>query len=455
MSEKAAARFSLTEGDILQKLLQVAVPIMGTQFMQMSYNLTDMFWLGRVGPDAVAASGTAGMFMWLSMAFLLIGRMGAEIGVSQSLGRGERGVALQFAQNALLLAGMLGITYGGALFLFRGPLVGFFNIQEANVAADTRGYLAIVAAAMPLNFLTAACIGAFNASGNSRTPFFANAAGLVANMALDPLLILAFDMGVAGAAIATVASQAVAFALMLRSMLRHKNRPFERFRFAFRLDGAIVRRILKWSVPIGLESMLFTMMAMVTARFISAFGASAIAVNKVGTQIESLSWLIGGGFGSALTAFMGQNFGAGKWTRIREGFRLSVVVMSLWGVAITAGIYLGAAFLFSIFLADPEIVRMGVDYLHILALCQIPQCFESIAGSTFKGVGRTLPPSIVSITSNVLRVFLTFFLSRTALGLNGIWLGISLSAVLRGLWSFGWYLLYARKQPRADALAAA
>ncbi len=456
MSERAESRYDLTTGNIFKKLLLVAVPIMGTQLMQMSYNLTDMFWLGRFGngTDAVASSGTAGMFMWLSMAFLMIGRMGAEIGVAQSRGRGDTDSAVRFAQNAIFLAALLGTLYGLALIVFRMPLVGFFNIQEAHVAKDTRDYLAIVAIAMPLNFVSSAIVGTFNASGNSRTPFIVNAIGLVANMILDPLFIFGFNLGIRGAAIATLLAQVVSFTVMLLAMLLTKNRPFVQFRFFVRPSGAHINRILKWSVPIGLESMLFTGMSMVTARFVASFGAAATATSKVGSQIESLSWLIGGGYSSALTAFIGQNFGAKKWRRFREGYRLSAGVMFVWGVVITAVIFFCAAFLFSIFLPDPEILPMGISYLHILALCQLPQCFEAVSGSAFKGSGRTIPPTVVSIASNVLRVALAYFLSKTALGLSGIWVAISLTAALRGTCSFIWGCLYVRKLPRDDETAA-
>jgi len=455
MEKRAKRKYDLTEGGILSKLLLVALPIMGTQLMQMSYNLTDMFWLGRLSSDAVAASGTAGMFMWLSMAFVMIGRMGAEIGVSQSLGRGDEEGAKQYAQNAVLLAMGLGASYGLLLLVLRGPLVGFFafSAEDAHVARDAELYLAIVSLGMPFGFVASSLVGAFNGSGNSKTPFLTNAAGLVANMILDPLMIFGLNLGVAGAALATVLAQAFSFALLAVAMKRGRGRPFARFSFFTRLQGAIVRQILKWSVPIGLESMFFTLLTMVSSRLVTSFGASAMAVSRVGSQIESLSWLIGGGFGSALTAFMGQNFGAGKWTRIHKGFRIAAGAMLVWGVCITAMIFFGAEFLFSIFLRDPIIVAMGVTYLQILAACQLPQCFESIAGSTFKGTGRTLPPSVVSITANALRVVLAYALAKTPLGLNGVWIAISLGAAMRGVALTIWYLIDARRQPRQDRAA--
>ena len=447
-------KYDLTQGSILSKLLQVAVPIMGSQLLQMSYNLADMFWLGRVGSDAVAASGTGGMFLWLSVAFMMVGRMGAEIGVSQGLGRGDMHGAKRYAQNSLFLSILLGVLFGVFIIVLRTPLVGFFAIQEAHVAQQATEYLGIVGIGIPFTFITSALIGCFNASGNSRTPFLINAVGLVLNMILDPLMIFTMDMGIAGAAWATIIAQIISCILLIIAMLRGKNRPFERFAFFIRPKMLYIRQILTWSVPIGLENMLFTLMSMVTSRFVAGFGTNAMAVSRVGSQIESLSWLIGGGYGSALTAFMGQNYGAGKWTRIHEGFRLSTITMLVYGLFITAVIFFGGGLLFSIFLPDPQIIEMGAVYLRILAICQIPQCFESIAGSTFKGIGRTVPPSVVSITSNVLRVFLAYLLSRTSLGLHGIWWGIALTAVLRGMWGFVWYLISSRAMPKVDTTVA-
>lgn len=447
-------KYDLTQGSILGKLVLVALPIMGSQLLQMSYNLTDMFWLGRLGSDAVAASGTAGLFLWLSMAFMMIGRMGAEIGVSQGMGRGDVHGAKRYAQNAIFLAILLGTVYGLFLIIFCRPLVGFFNIQDPNVAQQAMDYLTIVAIDMPLNFVLGALVGSFNASGNSRTPFLVNAAGLVLNMVLDPLMIFGLGMGIRGAAIATVLAQVVSCLLIMLAMKKDKNRPFASFRFFIRPKMLYIRQILTWSVPIGLESGLFTLMSMIVSRFVAGFGTEAMAVSRVGSQIESLTWLVGGGYGSALTAYVGQNYGAGKWTRIRRGFTISYQVMFAYGAAVTALIFFGGGFLFSIFMPDPAVIEMGRTYLRILAICQIPQCFENVASATFKGIGRTLPPSVVSVTSNAIRVVLAYFLGQTALGLYGIWLAMALTAAMRGVWGFIWYLLAARHLPREDTLVA-
>lgn len=160
---------------------------------------------------------------------------------------------------------------------------------------------------------------------------------------------------------------------------------------------------------------------MIIARFVAHYGAGAIATQRVGSQVESLSWLIGGGFASALTAFMGQNFGAKKWERIHQGFKIATGVMMTWGLLVSLMLFFGARFLFSLFIPEPDIIVLGVDYLRIFSLAQLPTCIEALAAGAFRGVGSTQPPSIVSITFNVLRVLLAYVLVQTALGLNGIW----------------------------------
>jgi putative MATE family efflux protein len=439
--ESQTAKYSLTEGGILKKLLLVAVPIMGTQFMQMAYNLTDLFWLGRVGSDSVAAAGAAGMYMWLSFGFLLIGRMGAEIGVSQSLGRGDKKTAREFSQNSMIIGLVLGLFFGLAMVLFNRYLIGFFNFREEHVSAMGRDYLFYSGILMPLVFVTSVATGSFNASGNSRTPFIFNSIGLGLNVALDPIFILVLGMGVKGAAIATIIAQFVACSALLIALFVSKHRPFTQYTFKFRPDIKKIVMLLKWSLPIGLESILFCFLSMICSRLEASFGADAIAVAKIGAQIESLSWLIGGGFGSALVAFIGQNYGAKKWDRIHKGTKIAATVMAIWGSLITLLFFTLGPAIYSLFLPVPHLMALGRDYLFIFAFCQLSMNLEAVASGAFKGIGKTIPPSLVSIISNSLRPLLAFILSRTSLGLYGIWIAVTITTVIRGLWICTWYIV--------------
>lgn len=452
-----SSTYDLTQGGILKKLLSVALPIMATQLMQMAYNLTDMFWLGRTQDSvtAVAASGLAGMFLWLGMAALMIGRMGSEIGTSQNLGRGDAAVAQSYAQDSARISLVLGIAYGAVLFLLAAPLISLFRVQEQGLFTSTCAYLRLVALGTPFSYLTAAITGAFNGAGNSRLSFWANAVGLAVNMILDPVMILGLGWGVQGAAIATVIAQGVVLALFVVFVKRHPQRPFASFQIFGRIDSSRLRQILRWSLPIAIESAAFTILAMVVTSMVAAwYGETAVAVQRVGSQIESLSWLIGGGFSSAITAFVGQNYGARKWGRIRRCYRISLAALVAWEVVVTALLIFGGRFFFSLFLKEPPIILdMGAVYLRILAASQIFMGLEGACSGTFRGLGHTLPPSLCSILSNLTRPLLCWLFAQW-LGLSGLWLGITVSAALRGASMFVWFTAYERRLPLGDELAA-
>lgn len=461
MREKRLAkanRYDLTEGGVLSRLALVALPLIGTQIIQMVYNLTDMFWLGRMGAEsgaAVAASGSVGLYLWLSMAFMAFGARGAEIGAAQNMGRGDRESARRIAQSAYTLAALLGGGYAAFLLLFSDPLIGFLNLAQA-VHGTARAYLVIVALGVPMSFVSGAAVGIFSGCGNSRTPFIINCVSLGLNIALDPLFIFGFGLGVRGAAIATVIAQAVSALLLTLALSRPALRPLEGFRAFAKPRLEDLRLILRWTLPIALESLLFTMLSMLLSRMINRYGTDVTAAQRVANQVESLSWLIGGGFASAMTAFVGQNFGAGRWRRIRRGFYLSGALMGAWGILVTLTLYFCGGPLFRLFMPDNEaVVRAGIDYLKILAFCQIFQCLEGIAAGAFRGMGRSVPPFITSASANLLRLIAAVFLSRGPAGLFGIYWAITIGAALRGLWVCLWYLRYARSMPKKDGEPAA
>jgi len=446
------SKYNLVEGSIVNKLFFVAGPIILTQIFQMAYNLTDMFWLGRLSSDAVAASGTAGLFLWLSMAFFLFGRMGAEIGVSQNLGRGDKDTARAFAQNAILVAIVMGLFTATVFITFHETFIGFFGIQEAHVEKDAREYLAIVSFSIPAFFTTAAITGIFNGAGNSRMSMMVNGFGFTLNMILDPLLIFTAGLGIHGAAIATVIAHFLTVCLAIVMLHRSKNRPFEKMKLFIRPKLEIIKQIFKWVTPVSIESFLFTTLTMMLTPLVAAYGAGALAAVRVGNQIESLTWLIAGGYAAALTAFTGQNFGAGKWTRISKGFRMSSVMMSGWGLLVAMLLIIFGGAFYRIFIPnEPDVIALGIHYLQLLAICQLPACLEGVAAGIFRGLGKTVPPSLASISSNILRVILAYLsVAFTDLGLTGIWLAVVVSASIRGIWIFVWYVIYSRKMPKTD-----
>jgi len=434
---------SLVEGNIFKELIKLAIPIMGTSFLQMAYNLIDMIWIGRIGSKAVAAVGTAGFYLWLAMAFIRISQIGAEVGVAQSIGKDDIKAAKNFARSAIQLNFVIALLYGAFILLFRKPLIGFFNIDDVHVIEMAIEYLSITALGTVFSFSNPVFSGVFNGAGKSKPPFLINSVGLVANMVLDPLLIFGIGplpaLGVKGAAIATVSAQLVVTIIFLL-YIKGDTSSLSGLKFFISPKLIYMKKIVKIGYPVALQSGMFTIFAMFIGRIIASWGPIPIAVQKVGSQIESISWMTASGFATALSAFVGQNYGAGKWKRVNEGYFTALGIMSVIGILASFLLIFCARPIFAIFIPEEEAIAHGVVYLRILGVSQIFMCLEITTSGAFNGLGRTLPPSIVSILFTGLRVPAALALSKAELlGLNGVWWSISLSSVLKGIILVAWF----------------
>lgn len=217
-------RINLLEGNILPALSALALPIMATSLIQMAYNLIDMIWIGKIGASAVASVGAAGMFMWLSNGLATLAKMGGQIKVGHALGAQKKEDAASYAQSSIQMGIVFAIGFGILSVVFADEMIGFFQLNSAQVIQDAKLYLMITCGLVIFSFMNQIFTGILTAMGNSRTSFIATGIGLVLNIVLDPLFIFGFGaippMGVAGAAIATVLAQLVVMLLFLYTILR-------------------------------------------------------------------------------------------------------------------------------------------------------------------------------------------------------------------------------------------
>ena len=439
----------LTEGSITKTLFKLALPIMGTSFVQMAYNLIDMLWVGRIGTGAVAAVGTAGFFTWFANAFILIPKIGAEVGVAQSTGQKDMNEVKKYIKHSIQMGVLLALIYGLAMIAFRNALIGFFNLGEVEIIRATINYLVIVSCGFVFFFINPIFTAIFNGYGDSKTPFIINSIGLIINLLLDPLLIMGIGpfprLEVVGAAIATIISQGVA-TLLFVIKARKTTAIFSDLHILHKPDLRHIKRIVKLGLPAALQSGFFSIIAMVLARIIALWGPTPIAVQKVGSQIEAISWMTAGGFQSAMSAFIGQNYGARKWERVNRGYRIGMIIVSFIGVFATVLLFFGSKTLFSVFIQEEVAIQYGMQYLKILAFSQLFMCIEITTAGAFNGLGKTMPPSIVGIVFNALRIPAAIVLSSTSLGLDGIWWAISITSVFKGIVLMMWYIILTKRQ---------
>ena len=441
-------RTDLLNGNILKALVTMALPIVATSFLQMAYNMTDMIWIGRVGSNSVAAVGAAGMFVNLSNGICAFLRVGGQVNVAHSYGAGDREKAARYARNALQMGVILSIIYGLTVCICRKPFIGFFKFTNAEVIKDAEIYLFIMGAFIIFNFINPICTAIITATGNSKTPFKISTVGLIINLILDPVLI--FDvgffpkMGVLGAAIATIFAQFIVCLLYMHYMKKDEQ-VFNKMRFIKPLDKDIIASITKIGMPATIQGVMFTGISMTIGRIIASWGETAIAVQKVGIQVESISYMAADGFAAATNSFIAQNYGAKQFDRSKKGYTTALKVMACWGVLTTCVLVFLPAPIFSVFINEADVIPLGVDYLRILGYSQLFMCIEILTSGAFSAYGKTLPPSIVSVVFTSLRISMAIMLGKTALGLNGVWVSISLSSVFKGVILVTLFIIFMKK----------
>lgn len=438
----------LTKGSITGALFRLAVPVMGTSFIQMAYNMIDMIWIGRLGSSAVASVGTAGFYLWLAFGFLVLSKIGAQVNVAQSFGRNNIDAVRRYSGAGLQAAVIAGLAYCFAIYVFRIKLIDFFRIDDASVNSNAVDYLQIVVFGLFFMFINEVVSGIIIGSGESGFPFKVNAAGLVTNIVLDPVFIFGLgpftSMGVRGAAYATVLSQFVVIICYGYFIVKDRKH-FLRFPFFSRLYYREIKDNLRIGLPVSVQSILFTVFSMYLARIVAVWGPVAVAIQRVGGQIESVSWRTAEGFSSALSSFIGQNYGADNRERVKKGYMTALRLMTIFGFLTSVFLIVFSRQIITVFIPETEAIIIGTDYLKILGLSQLFMCIEITSSGAFAGMGETKPPALVGVIFNFARIPLALVLSKTILDLNGVWWSISLTSIMKGILLTVWFLVINRR----------
>lgn len=430
-----AKRVNLLEGNIALSLTKLSLPLMGMSCLQMAYNLTDIFWIGKLGSGPVASVGTGGLLIWLSTGIHTLAQLGGQVYVAQNLGAGNKKDAAKFAHASIFLSTCISIILALIFTIFINPVISIFNLNDETVIKDATSYVMITCGLIFFQLMSKLLTAIITTTGDSRTPFIATTVGLIFNMFLDPMLIFGFGfipaLGVVGAAIATVFAQVIVFTFLFIYALKDKHL-FDEIKIKTLPELNKIKQILKLSFPTAMQASLFPLISIFISRMVASFGDGAVAVQRIGSQIESLSWMATDGFAIAVNSFIAQNYGAKNIKRAKSGFYQSLLILSVYGLLVTLLLVFAAEPIFSIFIKEEDIISMGADYLVILGFSQVFLCLEILSSSSMNAFGKTMLPSVVSIIFTAIRIPLAIALIATPLALNGIWLAVSLSTVLKG-----------------------
>ena len=403
----------LTEGPILKALIALALPIMATSFLNTFYSITDMAWIGMLGSRAVAGVGVGGMYVWLSQGLSALAKMGGQVNVAQALGRGRRDEAGQYACSAVQLTVIFAVIFAAVCTLFTDELIALFHVGDAETVRYAVVYTRITCGLVIFSYLTFVLTGIYTAQGDSKTPLVANFLGLFVNVVLDPFIVMTvLVLGVIRDGKKNVLSECYLF------------RPSEKKYY---------QGIFRIGVPTALQSTAYCAISMVLTRMVADFGPAAVAVQRVGGQVEALSWNTADGFAASINAFSAQNYGAGKMDRIRNGYWIAFRTIAAWGCLIMALFFIFPEPLSEIFFHEAEAIQISVSYFLIIGISEAFMSVELMTIGALSGLGRTRLCSIISIVFTGSRIPFAMALAITPLGLDGIWWAMSLTSVVKGI----------------------
>jgi putative MATE family efflux protein len=409
-------------------IARVALPAVASSLLMTLFFSVDTFWIGtRVGATGLAAASVAVFWIWLLVSVAEMVNVGLTAVASRRHGEGRASEAARIAGDALLLS----LTLGVLCAVLGIPLLPhLFAVMQTppEITALGMRYLGTYLLGAPLIFGFFAIDAAFRAAGDTRTPFLLLSASVGVTLFLDPMLIVGWGpvpaLGVAGAAIATICTREVAFALGLTIVGR---RGVVRFG---RPDWGAMLSVCRIGLPTAVTGIVFSLIYVAVTRTATPFGTPALAALGIGHRVESWLYMIGVGFGAATAAIVGQNMGAGRPDRASQAGWISVGFCSIFGVVACIVELLWPERFAAIFSHDPQVIAEGAKYLRIAAVAQLGICAEIVLEGALGGAGYTLAPMLTSTVFTAARIPIAVW-AAARYGTSGLWWTISLTALGR------------------------
>lgn len=430
----------LTTGNPARLIFYFALPMLLGNVFQQLYNTVDSIVVGHfVGKEALGAVGASFPIFFLLISLVIGITMGAGIVLSQYFGAKEYSTVKKVIETTYIFLFWAALAITACGFFAAGWLLRLIN-TPAEILPQARLYLQILfLGSVPLfgyNSISAIMRGV----GDSKTPLYLLIIATMVNIVLDLFFVLVFHWGVAGVSLATVLAQALSFLAGVRVLNRRRNELLHFHPLSMRFDQTMFKKILRLGLPTTIQQSLVGLGFMALTSIVNAFGTNVIAAYAAAVRIDSLAAMPAMNFSIAISTFVGQNIGAGKFDRVRHGFKVTLGMSSLLSVLTSMVIILTRNSLMGVFTNDSEVIRLGADYLLIVSAGYIFFSGMFISAGTIRGAGATFYSMVVTLFSLwLVRIPLSWFLSRQ-MGVTGIWWGIPLAWIAGFLGAWFYYL---------------
>ena len=440
----------ILHGSLVRAMLSIAVPVVISSMLQTMYNLTDTYWLGRIGTEPLAAINLVTPMQNIVLNFGSGVTVAGAVMIAQYIGAGREDEACKTANQIFTVAMGFAVICAAVLALFAPAIVLWLGAQGETLRHAV-AYLRIVILDMPFLFMINLYQATRQAQGDTVRPMLINLLGISLNMAFDPLLMIALPLGAAGAALATVLAKAIPAVIVLRMML-DPDEPVHLARDLMRPDRERMRTIVRIGLPTALGGSVMQLGFLLMSRNVFVYGVNAMAAYGIGNRVNGIISLPSTGVGSAVSTIVGQNMGAGQEQRAERGYLISMgcsIAFLLAGGLILSRPAISAAIV-GIFASDPEVVAMAAEFLSTMAFWCWTNGIHDATSGLFKGTGHTE----ITMADNMARLwvyrFATLYVCETFLhmGVRSVWYAVVVSNGISSAVLLLLYLSRVWKKPR-------
>ena len=431
----------LLTGSINKNIIRMSLPMVVAMLFQTGFSVIDMIFVGKVSPEAIAAVSIVFPVMFFFVSFVMGIGTGLSSFVARAFGAGEIEKAGRIAANGLafgiilsLLLAVLGVAFSRPLFVLLGA--------GPEIIASVMDYCRVIFVGFIFIFFGAFGNSIIRGAGDTRTPMKFLLIQTFVNLVLDPLFIFGLGpvpaMGVFGAGLAMVVSRVVLVVLVFRHFISGKSNVVPVVK-KFRFDFSLIKEILRIGIPSTITFMSSSIGLMLFMKLVSGYGPLAIAAFGIGGRVENIAILPALGMSGAILTIVGQNYGARKLERAQKTIRNSMLLLALFMLSVAGVSLLFAKPIVSIFTQNAEVVALSVDFLYIRAPFWAFMGVRMIIGAGFNGVGNP-KVGLLTLLFGLFAVGLpAAMVLQASLGLNAVWLGLSLANLSGTIAAYGIY----------------
>lgn len=401
----------LTTGVIWKQLLLFFFPILIGTFFQQLYNTVDTVIVGKyVGTNALAAVGSTGNLINLIVNFFIGLSSGATVVIAQFYGSNDDIKVSKAVHTSIAMSFICGVVMMIFGLLFSRQCLNMIGVPS-DIINDATAYMKLYFLSMIPGVIYNIGAGILRAIGDSKTPLYYLIICSGVNVFFDLLFVAYFKIGVAGAAIATVIAQFVCAILVMRKLMKSKHSYQLRLK-EIKIDAAILKRIIKIGIPAGIQSTMYSISNIVLQTSINVYGTNTIASWAAYVKIDALFWMVMGAFGSTITTFTGQNYGAGLMKRVNQGMKTCLFMAFVSAGLISSFLWVFGSNITVLFSNDIKIINECSEIIRFLTPFYFTYCCVEIFSGIMRGCGNSLEPMIiVCLGICVLRIFWVLFIA--------------------------------------------